>query len=89
MIYVPQFTVINSHHGIKINWTESEASDFSHYTIEMSDEVNGVFKKVGQTNVNNFTTKALQGAASYYFIIYSWDIYGNRSEPSDTIEVIL
>ncbi len=87
MFYIGQIVVANSHHGIKLEWEESIAIDFSHFTIEMSNKLDGEYFEIGNTSQNKFITPALEGKRNYYFIVYSWDLSGNRSKVSNKIKV--
>ena len=87
MFYIGQVTAVNSHYGIRLEWEESTAADFSHFTIEMSNTLNGSYFEIGETSVPRFITPALEGKRNYYFIVYSWDVSGNRSKVSDKVKV--
>lgn len=89
MQLLPQFALLNGHEGILLEWNRSVASDFSHYEIYQSYTAGGGYQSIATTKDPYYIIPAVEPGRRYYFIIYAWDKNGNRSTPSDEIEIVI
>lgn len=80
-----QISLINSHVGMRLEWNQSQASDFSYYEVYMSKDNNQTYESIATTENNYYLTGPLQQGRVYYFKIYAWDFNFNRSKMGEEI----
>lgn len=89
MQHLPQVTLLNGHEGILLEWNRSLAADFSHYEIQWSTTSGTNYEFLANTPDPRYIIPAVESGKRYYFIIYAWDVNGNRSVASDEVEIVI
>jgi fibronectin type 3 domain-containing protein len=88
-MFIPQYSIVNGHEGILLEWDRSVVLDFSHYELQWSNSSGGPYEKLAETTTNKYIVPAVEPGQVYYFVIYAWDVNGNRSEVSKEVEVVI
>ncbi|MDQ2085630.1 PKD domain-containing protein [Herbivorax sp. ANBcel31] len=73
---------------IVLRWDDVPEEDFSYFVVEKKDALDGQYSNIGVINdklgmqVNN-----VKPNSNYWFRVTAYDIYGNKGEASDEVEV--
>jgi hypothetical protein len=73
---------------IELSWASSGDSLLEGYDVYRSDEYGGVYTMVGMVEgYSRYVDEGLLNEESYYYYVCARDSMGNRSVPSETLEV--
>lgn len=89
MQHLPQAALLNGHEGILLEWNRSLAPDFSHYEILWSKTSGTNYEVLATCAEPQYIVPAVEPGQRYYFIVYAWDVNGNRSEVSEEVEILI
>ena len=89
MQHLAQAALLNGHEGVLLEWNRSLVLDFSHYEIMWSTTSGKDYQTLAKCKEPHYIVPAVEPGQRYYFVIYAWDINGNRSEISDEVEIVI